>query len=232
MIAILVLFAPRFNRATKSIDHPICLSSRRVAASRAIETTRQDALFSDPFAEHFAGSDIMAWIHSSSCNGTVRSGKISVRTKYFDDFCLDCSSEGVDQFVCVGCGMDSRSFRLPLIPSTSFYEVDCEPVLQYKENIIKKHGFVPRCHRRIQSVDLSCTADWTAKLSHFDIERKSAWMLEGVVMYVLASYSCMINDLCNVSTFLIGTSLSRTWSSCCVPFVPCAPLARASAYHT
>ena len=181
LIAVVLLTVP-FNRATKSIDHPICLSSRRVAASRAIETTRHDALFTDHFAEHFAGSDIMTWIRSSTINGTVRSGKISVRTKYFDDYCLDCSSDGIDQFVCVGCGMDSRSFRLPFTPSTTFYEVDCEPVLQYKESVIKKRGFIPRCNRKILSIDLSAAEEWTCKLSHFDIDRKSAWMLEGLVM--------------------------------------------------
>jgi len=106
-----------------NIDHPISLSSRRVAASRALESKRIDALFKDPHAEHFAGEEVMEWINRIYKNTTSRAGKIVVRTKFFDDFCMDPEYSHIRQFVCLGCGMDSRCFRLQFRSDDHFYEV-------------------------------------------------------------------------------------------------------------
>jgi methyltransferase (TIGR00027 family) len=171
-----------FSAVGHSIDHPISLSSRRVAASRAIETKRSDALFQDTFAEHFAGAEIMDWMKNLTRDGTVRSGKIPVRTRYFDDFCLDCVAKGFKQYVCLGCGMDSRCFRLPFQRSARFYEVDCAPILQYKARVVEAKGFTPICCRHTVEADFCSDEEWVRKLEYWNPSEISAWLLEGLVM--------------------------------------------------
>lgn len=124
----------------------------------------------------------MDWMRNLTCDGTVRTGKIAVRTRYFDDFCLDCVAKEFHQYVCLGCGMDSRCFRLPFQRSARFYEVDCASVLQYKAEIVEAKGFTPICCRHAVEVDFSIDEEWVSKLIQWNPLEKSAWLLEGLVM--------------------------------------------------
>lgn len=72
----------------------VSFTAKVMAAVRAIETQRPDALFSDFFAEQLAGADpIQAAI--PRVEEYEKQGKpfISVRTRFFDDFLMNCSHD-------------------------------------------------------------------------------------------------------------------------------------------
>jgi mRNA-degrading endonuclease toxin of MazEF toxin-antitoxin module len=61
------------------LDSAVSYSARSIAAARAVETARSDALFRDPFAAAFAGRALKA------ASARTSDGRIAVRTRYFDD---------------------------------------------------------------------------------------------------------------------------------------------------
>ena len=61
------------------LDSAVSYSARSIAAARAVETARGDALFRDPFAAAFAGRALKA------ASARTSDGRIAVRTRFFDD---------------------------------------------------------------------------------------------------------------------------------------------------
>ncbi len=70
----------------------VSLSSRMMAAVRAIETQRPDGLFKDPLAALLAGEDIIAEITPSAQKYEDKgTPMVIVRTRFFDDFFIKAS---------------------------------------------------------------------------------------------------------------------------------------------
>eukprot|EP01119_Soliformovum_irregulare_P018987 TRINITY_DN5929_c0_g1_i1.p1 TRINITY_DN5929_c0_g1~~TRINITY_DN5929_c0_g1_i1.p1 ORF type:complete len:199 (-),score=52.96 TRINITY_DN5929_c0_g1_i1:72-668(-) len=93
---------------------------------------------------------------------------------------------GIVQIVTLGCGMDTRSLRLDL-PSTTFYEVDLPHVLQYKNDVLEPVIQMEKKERHRVSVSCDLSLDtWMESLkSHgFAPDQPSAWIMEGLVMYI------------------------------------------------
>lgn len=64
--------------------------------------------------------------------------KIACRTRFFDDFLLDCSSSSpISLFVILGAGMDTRAWRLPL--NGTVLEVDTPDVMAAKAALLRRH---------------------------------------------------------------------------------------------
>ncbi len=160
----------------------VSLSSRMMAAVRAIETQRPSGLFKDPLAALLAGEDIIAEITPSAQqyeeNGTPM---VVVRTRFFDDFLMSnrCS---IRQVVILGAGMDTRAFRLPWLTDTHIYELDRPEVLQYKTSVLV--NIPSKCHRHLISVDIR--EPWVDKLiaSGYQVEIPSVWLMEGFLYYL------------------------------------------------
>jgi methyltransferase (TIGR00027 family) len=82
-----------------------------VAAMRAEESARDDALFSDPFAERLAGEDGRRLLAEAAADTGQPSAPIVVRTKFLDEALLRAQADGVAQVVILAAGMDARAFR-------------------------------------------------------------------------------------------------------------------------
>jgi methyltransferase (TIGR00027 family) len=93
--------------------HAVAATGFLVAAMRAEESARDNALFHDPFAERLAGDDGRRLLAESSSETGQPSAPIVVRTRLFDEALLGAHADGVSQVVIVAAGMDARSFRLP-----------------------------------------------------------------------------------------------------------------------
>jgi len=113
--------------------HAVAATGLLVAAMRAEESARDDALFHDPFAERLAGDGGRRLLAESSSETGQPSAPIVVRTRLFDEALLGAHADGVSQVVIVAAGMDARSFRLPWHDGVTVYEVDQPQVIAIKE---------------------------------------------------------------------------------------------------
>jgi methyltransferase (TIGR00027 family) len=180
---------------TKPLDAStfVPFSARLVAAMRARETAREDALFQDPFADQLAGPEAYKLLDQKFTPQDI--AYLAVRTRYFDDFIQSAAPEA-HQLVIVGAGMDTRAFRLPLPEQTIVYELDQSAVLAYKNSILE--DYAPQYQRHTIAADV--TQPWKTLLieAGFDPDLPSIWLLEGLLMYL--SEAAVHDILTTVST--------------------------------
>jgi methyltransferase (TIGR00027 family) len=153
-----------------------------VAAMRAEESVRDDALFTDPFAERLAGEEGRRLLAESSAETGRASASIVVRTRLFDEALLRVHADGVSQVVILAAGMDARSYRLPWGDGATVYEVDQPRVIALKDE--RFAGERPRCRRIAVGVDLA--DDWPKMLEAqgFDSSARTVWLIEGLLQYI------------------------------------------------
>jgi methyltransferase (TIGR00027 family) len=156
-----------------------------VAAIRANESTREDRLFNDPYAEKLAGETGRAILAAAITEaGEQSTVQIVVRTRFLDDALLRATG-ATRQVVILAAGMDARAYRLPWPDGTTVYELDQPAVIDAKADILADDQ--PRCRRVAIGVDLA--NDWPAALraGGFDPQRPTTWLIEGLLQYLDAS---------------------------------------------
>ena len=127
-------------------------TARWIAAHRALESSRSDALFRDPFADRLAGErgrEIMAGLAPYAGNGW----SFLIRTKVIDDLVMECVAAGCDTVVNLASGFDVRPYRLALPKNTVWMEADLPAIIAEKRD--KLNGETPRCELVFDSVDLA-----------------------------------------------------------------------------
>jgi len=124
-----------------------------VAACRALETESDDGFVRDPFAARLAGERGMAILRALPQPGMMRFG-LGVRTRFLDELLLEALAvERIATVLSVGCGLDTRPWRLELPPELRWIEVDFADMLDYKERLMA--GETARCRRERFSTDLN-----------------------------------------------------------------------------
>jgi methyltransferase (TIGR00027 family) len=162
-------------------------TARWVAAYRARETERPDALFHDAFARRLAGErgERIATALGLGAPGGRGDWPIVVRTLLFDEFIRGEVTRGVDLVVNLAAGLDMRPYRLDLPPSLRWVEVDLPGILDYKEEVIGAER--PRCALERVRLDL---ADFAARRELFArlaaSARRVAVVTEGLLIYLTA----------------------------------------------
>lgn len=153
-----------------------------VATGRVHETERPDALFRDPLAAKLIGergkamAKKMGWV--SGLDWTM-----SMRTIIIDEFVMRAIAEGCDTVVNLGCGLDTRPYRMDLPETLRWVEVDFPKIISYKESILVDDK--PRCQLERHAVDLSVAADRRALLKTLATQgQKILVITEGVVPYL------------------------------------------------
>ncbi|MFE2292433.1 class I SAM-dependent methyltransferase [Streptomyces sp. NPDC059452] len=172
------------------------LTALMVAAARAVETHRPDALARDVYAEHFVRAA------RASADWPVRPEEVpggeadplwgrlgryfGLRTRVLDDFLLRQAYGGVRQVVLLGAGLDTRALRLEWPPGCTVFEIDQEEVLAFKHGALDAlpAGDGPRAVRVPVAADLR--HDWGAALTGagFDPSAPAAWLAEGLLLYL------------------------------------------------
>ncbi|MEU6172099.1 SAM-dependent methyltransferase [Streptantibioticus parmotrematis] len=165
-----------------------------VAAARAIETHRHDALARDEFAEHFVRAARVSthWpVRPEQVPGGEadplwgRLGRyFALRTRALDDFLLATAHDGVRQVVLLGAGLDTRAFRLDWPAGCTVFEIDTPEVLAFKHDVLDGLDATARAVRTPIAADLR--GDWTAALARagFDPSAPAAWLAEGLLLYL------------------------------------------------
>lgn len=166
-----------------------------VAASRAVASQGPNPLLDDQLADPLVravGLDPFIRIIDGEVdfaddplmNRKTRAEQMTVRTRFFDDFFINATKEGVRQAVILASGLDTRAYRLPWTAGTVVYEIDQPEVIAFKTNTLAGLGAAPTAERRTVAIDLR--DDWPAALrqSGFDVTQPTAWSAEGLLPYL------------------------------------------------
>lgn len=154
-----------------------------VAAYRAMESERSDALFSDPFALKLAGEQGQA-IANQISGSNFTAWAVIIRTCMIDDWIPVLLSQGVDTILNLGAGLDTRPYRLDLPSTLRWIEVDFPHMIDFKEKILKNEK--PKCRLQRVRLDLSHRSERQELFSKVVHQGACVLVLtEGVVPYLL-----------------------------------------------
>jgi methyltransferase (TIGR00027 family) len=196
-----ILARVRTDGDTWDITTSVGQTALFVAAARALEARKPDALAVDPYAELFCRAAGGPWadvLDGIEDDGPTYSrlksefGEFFVnfqgaRTNYFDAYFRQAAAAGVRQIVLLAAGLDSRAYRLRWPDGAVVFELDQPLVLDFKRETMSRHGDSPLAERREIAVDLR--DDWMQALTDqgFDPSRPSAWIAEGLLIYLTAA---------------------------------------------
>lgn len=157
-------------------------TARWVAAKRAQESVRPDALFRDPLAVRLAGKrghDVDAHMPRA-----LRSPwPVVLRTRVIDELVARAVAEGCDRVVNLAAGFDTRPYRMDLPASLRWIEADLAPLVDEKERLLE--GEKPRCELRRERVDLADDDAREAFLREATRGAEKVLVLtEGLLMYL------------------------------------------------
>lgn len=157
-------------------------TARWVAAFRAAESARPDALFHDPLADRVAGERGRA-IAAHTPRLMLNGWSLVTRTKLIDDLILKTIAQGCDLVVNMAAGMDTRPYRLELSSELPWIEADLPELVDEKNKLLA--GESPRCALTRTAVDL---ADPEARQQFLDGAlagaQRALVLTEGLIYYL------------------------------------------------
>jgi methyltransferase (TIGR00027 family) len=169
-----------------------------VAAARGLEAQKPTPAVVDEYAEVFCRAAGGMWADvldgkptdlplTTTDFGEYFVNYLAARTHYFDGYFAAAADAGVRQIVLLAAGLDSRAYRLAWPAGTVVFELDRREVLDFKGEALAACGATPSADRREIAVDLR--EDWPQALQHsgFDADAPSAWIAEGLLIYLPAS---------------------------------------------
>jgi methyltransferase (TIGR00027 family) len=181
-----------------------------VAAWRAAESARRDALFHDPFAARLAGEHGRA-IVASLRRGFLGGWQVVIRTVIIDDMIQKAVAAGVDTIVNLGAGLDARPYRMELPAALRWIEVDYPHVIEWKAEKLADER--PRCRLERVKLDLADLAARRALLSDLGASSKRILLLtEGVIPYLTTdAVGALADDLKTIRSGKVGVDIDVSW---------------------
>jgi methyltransferase (TIGR00027 family) len=157
-------------------------TARWVAVYRAMETSRPDALFQDPFAARLAGEKGEAIVDSMK-RGRQMAWAMIVRTAVFDEIIEAQIRAGTDQIVNLAAGLDARPWRMKLPADLRWVDVDLPGILDYKLGIMR--GEKPGCRYDAVRADLREPAVREELFARLGAQsRRTLVVTEGLLIYL------------------------------------------------
>ena len=154
-----------------------------VAACRAYETELQDALVKDSFAARLAGERGFGILAALPYPNLLRLG-IAIRTRFVDELLLEALGQyPIKTILSVGCGLDTRPWRLDFPSDVCWIETDFANVLDYKNRLMS--GEAPRCRGERLTVDQNDPAQPSA-LYKAAGSAHALMITEGLLLYLPA----------------------------------------------
>lgn len=158
-------------------------TARWVAAYRAMETARPDAIFRDPFADRLAGQRGQEIVDDMP-HGRAYAWPMIVRTAVFDEMILEAvQNRKADLVINLAAGLDARPWRLPLPSSLHWVDVDLPGILNYKTETLKSEA--PLCRYEAITLDLRDVEARRALFSRLGATASRALVVtEGLLIYL------------------------------------------------
>ena len=155
-----------------------------VAACRADETELEDAFVRDPFARQLAGERGFAILNAMPYGHVLRIG-IAIRTRFVDELLLEALRDNqIATVLSVGCGLDTRPWRLDLPADLRWVEVDFADMLDYKDRLMA--GEPPHCRRERLTIDLNDSIQRRAMYNAAGPD-PALMITEGLLLYLPAA---------------------------------------------
>ncbi len=162
------------------------------AVARAVGTNK--GLINDPFAESLvraAGVEYFIRVMQDEQYATDGGGDpvmygmlsiLAVHGRFLDEFLTSAARAGIRQVVNLGCGLDTRAYRLWWPPGTTVYECDQPGVMDFKAQVLRDLGGKLTTHRCAVGVDLR--DDWLTALRRvgFDPAQPTVWIAENLLV--------------------------------------------------
>jgi methyltransferase (TIGR00027 family) len=168
---------------TEPETHNIPDTARWMAAFRAQETARPDAVFRDPFARALAGDWGERNAEALASRGE-HAWPFVARTYLFDRFVTRLVDHGVDLVVNLAAGLDTRPYRMALPASLRWVEVDLPEILDYKEEILADAK--PACALERVRLDLTNEDARRGLFTRLGASARHAVVLsEGLIVYLM-----------------------------------------------
>jgi O-methyltransferase involved in polyketide biosynthesis len=182
-------------------------TARWVAALRARETRRPDAVFQDLLAPRLAGERGVQIARSFPQAALVEWGVV-VRTSAIDRIILEALQSDVDTVINLGAGMDTRPYRLALPPGLRWIEVDFPSLLDAKQAALRDAQPVCRVERvALDLLNRSARRDLFAACGA--ASRNTLVITEGLVPYLSNdAVRLLAEDLLEVAG---DRGLPRSW---------------------
>jgi methyltransferase (TIGR00027 family) len=172
-----------------------------VATYRALESRRSDALFRDPLAESLAGERGRN-IAASMPYPRIMAWALVIRTVAIDALIVDALALGIDAVINLGAGLDTRPYRMNLLPRTlRWIEVDFPQMMDYKSEMLEAER--PVCRLERIAADLSDIPLRRSIFQRLGSENEKVLIItEGVLAYLSsADAGELARDLFAVPTF-------------------------------
>ena len=184
-------------------------TAQGVAKQRLIETIAgpDKRVINDPYADKFMmgaglmklmGHKLNVWLAKKFAPGFHE--HIISRTRFIDDLIEKSAKEGVEQYVILGAGYDSRAHRLELPSSLRIFEVDQPEVQARKRSKLPKE--LPNSEN-VTYVNVDFThQSLTEQLmdAGFDQSKSTVFTLEGVSQYITKeAFNSTIKEMATIS---------------------------------
>jgi methyltransferase (TIGR00027 family) len=174
-----------------------------IAAFRALETERPDAVFRDPLAKKFLDNRLNAIIESVPHHQLMKFAMV-VRTVAIDRLILEAIEKGVDTVINLGAGLDTRPYRMPLPKTLNWVEIDFENIISFKNKVLAEDK--PVCNLRRISCNLLDVKERDALFQQLgDASGKALVITEGVITYLSDE------DAESLSRSLFGVAQFQYW---------------------
>ena len=168
-------------------------TAQGVAKQRLIESLArpEKRVIYDPFAERFVlgsslikimGHRLSVWVTKKFSPGFHE--HLISRTRFIDELIEQCATDGVQQYVILGAGYDSRAYRLALPSILKVFEVDQPEVQSGKRARLPKN--LPNAENvTYVAVDFNHQTLKDQLLdAGFDQKQPTVYTLEGVSQYI------------------------------------------------
>ena len=168
-------------------------TAQGVAKQRLIETLAEpeERIINDPYADRFVlgasvikfmGHRLNVWLAQKLVPGFHE--HLISRTRFIDDLVKKNSASGVEQYVILGAGYDSRAHRLELPSSLRIFEVD-QPEVQARKRSKLPEELSNSENMTYVAVDFTHQT-LTEQLINagFDQNKSTVFTLEGVSQYI------------------------------------------------
>jgi len=175
------------KKSSIEINH-VSDTSLWVAAYRAKESERPDALFHDPYAKILIGEHGTRLAQYTQ-GSRYTEWSVVMRTLIIDEFILNLihspnsSNESIDLVINIGAGLDTRPYRLDLPSTLKWVEIDFLNLIEFKND--KLNLETPKCKIERFGLDLTLKSERKDILEKLlDKSINCLILTEGVIPYL------------------------------------------------
>ncbi|HEY9699542.1 MAG TPA: class I SAM-dependent methyltransferase [Trichocoleus sp.] len=153
-----------------------------VAEFRAEENHASEPLYRDKIVQLFLNAESKQVAAQVAQSFPPVKEMVKLRTRYFDDVLVQQLTQGYQQVVILGSGLDTRAVRMAT-PNVRYFEIDRAATLQLKAERLAAHGIAAKV-TYIPGDYVKDDLTVLLKNNHFDFQLPTYFLWEDKVTYL------------------------------------------------